>query len=290
VQQRVRAVAIAPVSIVSAAAETGRRLPSDLLARVAVAVPAAAVLVALVHVGEVWFPIALALLGVFAQVELVRMERVAGIAALPGFLAVALAPLVAFWGGRPGLVGVIVAVVPLTFVFCVGLGQQKRVTATVSVTALGVAWIGFGLAHGVLLRELPHGAGLVIDVLLAVFLGDTAAHLFGSAFGRHKLAPSISPNKTVEGLVAGVVVGTASCVLAAVLFQDWLPATDALLIGLACALAGPTGDLFESRLKRDAGVKDSGRLFGAHGGVLDRIDAAVVAAVAGYYVALALGV
>jgi phosphatidate cytidylyltransferase len=256
---------------------------------VAVAVPAAAVLVWLIYLGDLVFALALAVIGLLAQVELVRMERIAGLAALPGFVAVAAAPVVALETGRPGLVAVVVAVVPLAFVVAALFGQSKRVTVTISLTALGVAWIGLGLAHGVLLRQLPHGDGLVIDVLLATFLGDTAAHLFGSAFGRTKLAPSISPNKTVEGLVAGIVVGTASCVIAAAAFQDWLPIGHALLIGLACALAAPIGDLLESRLKRDAGVKDSGTLFGAHGGVLDRIDAAVLAAVAGYYVALAVG-
>ncbi len=125
--------------------------------------------------------------------------------------------------------------------------------------------------------------------MLAVFLGDTAAQLAGSAFGRRKLAPSISPNKTVEGLAAGIVVGTAATVLAAVAFQGaWLSPADALALGLACALAAPAGDLFESALKRRAGVKDSGRLFGAHGGVLDRADAVIVAALVGYYVAIAV--
>ncbi len=124
--------------------------------------------------------------------------------------------------------------------------------------------------------------------LLATFVGDTAAQLVGSAFGKRKLAPRISPNKTVEGLAAGVVVGTLACVVAG-LFHDWLSTADAIVLGLACALAAPAGDLLESAIKRRAGVKDSGRLFGAHGGVLDRADAAMMAAFVGYWVTRALG-
>jgi phosphatidate cytidylyltransferase len=273
---------------VAAAADSGSRLPSDLAARVAVAVPAAAVLVGLVHLGGLAFAAALSVVALLGMVELVRMQQVPGLAALPGYVAVAAAPLVALEAGRPALLGVVVAAVPVAFAFSLFAGGRTRAGALVAVTALGVSWIGLALAHGVLVRELPHGAGLVIDVLVATFIGDTAAHLVGSAWGRRKLAPSISPNKTVEGLVAGIVGGTAACVLVAVAFQDWLDVGDALLIGLACALAAPLGDLLESRLKREAGLKDSGTLFGPHGGVLDRIDAVLLAAVAGFYVAVAV--
>lgn len=207
-----------------------------------VAVPAAAVLVALNHLGGVALALPLALLGALGMLELARLARPAS--------------------------------------------RGSRVAA-VAIMLAGLLWIGGGLVHAVLLRETTHGAALVIAVLLATFIGDTAAQLAGSAFGRRRLAPRISPNKTVEGLAAGILVGTLACV-AASWFHDWLTLGDALVLGIACTLAAPAGDLLESALKRQAGVKDSGRLFGAHGGVLDRIDAALAAAVAGYYVALAL--
>ena len=140
----------------------------------------------------------------------------------------------------------------------------------ISVTVLGLSWIGLALAHAVLLRDLPHGDGIVIDVLVGTFIGDTGAYLGGRAFGRRPLAPSISPNKTVEGLAIGIVCGVAAVWFAG-LYQDWLSGTDALILGVAVALAAPLGDLFESYLKRDAGTKDTGRLFGAHGGALDRL-------------------
>lgn len=263
-------------------------LPADLGARVAVAVPTAAILVLLVLRGGWLFAAALAVVAALGQAELARMLRVAGPGTLPGLIAVAGAPLIAQAGGRPELLALVVVVLPVTFLLGIALGRAEDGLATLAVNVAGVAWIGLALGHGVLLRELPHGGGLVIDVLLATFLGDTAAHLVGSAWGRRRLAPDISPNKTVEGLAAGVIGGTAACWLFATAFQDWLPGLAALALGLACALAAPVGDLLESRLKREAGVKDSGRLFGAHGGVLDRADAVLAAAVVGYYVALAV--
>lgn len=160
--------------------------------------------------------------------------------------------------------------------------------APAATVGLGVAWLGVGFGHAVLLRELSHGAELTLAVLLATFLGDTAAQLAGTAFGRRPLAPRISPSKSIEGVVAGLVTGTLSVLgLALLLDEPWLGPGEAVLLGLACSLAAPVGDLFESSLKRQAGVKDSGRLFGAHGGVLDRVDAALAAAVVGHWVALA---
>ena len=127
-----------------------------------------------------------------------------------------------------------------------------------SITLLGIFWIGLALAHAVLLRQLPHGEGIVIDVLVGTFLGDTGAYLGGRLFGRRPLAPRISPGKTVEGLVAGMICAVAAVWLAG-RYQEWLPGTHALVLGLGVALAGPVGDLFESFIKREAGVKDAGK-------------------------------
>jgi phosphatidate cytidylyltransferase len=151
------------------------------------------------------------------------------------------------------------------------------------VTLLGIYWIGFALAHAVLLRGLPHGGGIVLDVLVGTFLGDTGAYLGGRMFGRRRLAPSISPNKTVEGLVIGMVCAVAGVWIAG-RYQEWLPGGHALVLGLGVALVAPIGDLFESFVKREAGTKDSGGLFGPHGGALDRLDAVLFSAVVGYYI------
>jgi phosphatidate cytidylyltransferase len=162
------------------------------------------------------------------------------------------------------------------------------VTASIAVTVLGVVWIGLPFAHAVLLRELPdHGATLLVDVLVATIVADTAAYAGGRAFGRHPLSAAISPNKTIEGLAFGVVGGTLGFWFAG-LYQDWLPGTDALIMGALIAVVAPIGDLFESMVKRDLGVKDSGTAVGPHGGLLDRLDAVLFTIVAGYYLSVAL--
>jgi phosphatidate cytidylyltransferase len=174
-----------------------------------------------------------------------------------------------------------VAALPLVFVLT--LVQARPSVGAIAVTLLGIYWIAFALAHAVLLRRLPHGEGIVIDVLVGTFLGDTFAYLGGRMFGRRPLAPSISPNKTVEGLAIGMLFAVLGVWIAG-RYEEWLPGTHALVLGLGVALVAPIGDLFESFVKREAATKDSGGLFGAHGGALDRLDAVLFTAVISYYI------
>ena len=127
-------------------------------------------------------------------------------------------------------------------------------------------------------------------VLFSVFAADTAAYFVGRTLGRRKLAPSISPGKTWEGFVAGVVAGTVVAFL--ILYrdhEDFLSIPQSLTLGAVVALASVAGDLFESAVKRDLQVKDSGSLLGGHGGMLDRLDALLFAGPAAFYVILAFG-
>jgi phosphatidate cytidylyltransferase len=125
-------------------------------------------------------------------------------------------------------------------------------------------------------------------VVLGTVLGDTAAYAGGRLFGRRLLAPTISPGKTVEGLFCGMLIAIVAVVVAGRFQSTWMTTSHALLLGVVVALVGPLGDLFESLVKRDAGAKDAGSVFGAHGGALDRVDAALFTIVAGYYVSLAV--
>jgi phosphatidate cytidylyltransferase len=181
-------------------------------------------------------------------------------------------------------------VASLVIVFYLSFFRPRRenVSWAIAATLFGIFWIGLAMAHAIFLRELPHGNGLLVDVLVGTFVGDTAAYLGGRLYGRRQIAPVISPNKTLEGLVCGIVGGTLAFWFAG-LYQDWLSGADALAIGAAVAVTAPVGDLFESMIKRDLEVKDAGRVFGAHGGVLDRLDAVFFTVVVGYYVAVALG-
>jgi phosphatidate cytidylyltransferase len=255
---------------------------SDLGARIVVAVPALAVALAMVAAGDLVFLVGVAVLGLFCLHELFSMFGRARPARFAGFIGLLGLLAAAHFGDRETVLLVFLACLPLTFVVIVNQPGGGGAPG-ISVTILGIAWIGLALAHAILLRDLDHGGGLVFAVLLGTFVGDTGAYLGGRAFGQRKLAPTISPNKTVEGLAIGILLGTAA-VWWAGLSQPWLGGTNGAILGIAIAIAAPIGDLFESYLKRDAGTKDTGRAFGAHGGGLDRLDAVLFTIVVGYWV------
>jgi len=250
---------------------------------VLVAVPAAIAVIAVNAAGGIVWTVVLFALGVLCMHELyemyapVRPVKIAGFAALAGLLAAA------YWGTQYQILLVAVCALPVVFILVAIRPDHEQATYAMAITLLGIYWIGFALAHAVMLRELKHGNAIVIDVLVGTFLGDTAAYFGGRMFGRRPLSPRISPNKTAEGLFIGAVIAVIA-VFCAGLYQDWLSTRDALILGAGVAIAGPIGDLFESFIKRDAGTKDTGRAFGAHGGALDRVDAVLFTAVVGYYI------
>jgi phosphatidate cytidylyltransferase len=270
----------------------------DLGPRILFAIPAIAFALFIVIEGGEIFMLGLLVLGVVALHELyTAMERVRP-AALAGFLTLAALLVAALYGEPRHIVMVLVAAFPVTFFLALFRPRRENVSWAIAATMFGVFWIGLAMVHAIWLRELVEpgpggdeiviGTGLVIDVLIATFLGDTCAYFGGRFYGRTPLAPLISPNKTLEGLAIGIVGGTAAFWLAG-LYQDWLSGPDALLIGALVAIAAPVGDLFESLIKRDLEVKDTGRLFGPHGGVLDRLDAAFFSIPVAYYAAIGLG-
>lgn len=265
-----------------------RRPRSDLGPRVLSALPLIAFAIVIVAYGGLVWALGLIVLGVLCLHELYTlMGRVRPIN-LAGFLGLAGLLLAALYGDQFQIVLVLVLMFPLTYFLALARPHREHVAWGIAATLFGVAWIGLAMAHAVLLRELEHGGALVVDTLIGTFIGDTAAYFGGRAWGRIPLAPRVSPSKTVEGLVTGIVGGTLAFWLFAFAYQDWFSGTDALVIGFAVALAAPIGDLFESLVKRDLGVKDTGRTLGPHGGVLDRLDAAIFAIVAAYYASVAL--
>jgi phosphatidate cytidylyltransferase len=266
-----------------------RRQRSDTGARVLAAIPAIGFAILIVSQGGLVFALGLIALGVLAMVELYTMMDRVRPPSLAGFLTLAALVLTALYGTKQQVLLVVVLSVPVTFFLALLRPRREHISWAMAVVFLGIVWIGLAVAHAVFLREMHHGGGLVLDVLIGTFIGDTAAYFGGRAWGRTRLAPRISPNKTVEGLLAGIAGGTFAFWLFGLGYHhDWFNGTDRLVIGLAVALAAPVGDLFESLLKRDLGVKDTGRVFGSHGGVLDRLDAALFALPAAYYVAVAV--
>jgi phosphatidate cytidylyltransferase len=259
-----------------------RNTRSELGARIAAALPAIAFALVIVGFGGWIFVAGLVVLGWICLHELFGMYEFTNPSRLAGFIGIVGLLVAAHQGDQASVLGAFVACVPLVFLLS-ALQPRHAGAPGVSVTMLGLAWVGLAFAHAVLLRDLPHGNGIVIDVLVGTFVGDTGAYLGGRTFGTRKLAPRISPNKTVEGLVIGFAVAVLAVWLGG-LYQDWLSGWHAVMLGAAVGAAAPLGDLFESYLKRDAGTKDTGRLFGPHGGALDRLDAAMFAMVAGFYV------
>ncbi len=263
------------------------RSRSDLWPRVAVAVPAAIIAIIFVDLGGLAWALLMIAIGAVCMFELYRMLDRWRPSQAVGFAALAAMVIGARYGSPATVLEIAVVTLPVTFLVVMGRGQRSAATVSIAGTLLGVYWLGFAFAHSELLRELPHGGAIIIDVLIGTFLGDTAAYFGGRLFGRRPLAPSISPNKTVEGLFCGMLISILA-VFVAGLYQAWLTHGDALLLGLTVAVLGPVGDLFESVVKRDAGAKDAGNVFGAHGGALDRLDAVIFTVVAGYYVWLAV--
>ncbi len=154
---------------------------------------------------------------------------------------------------------------------------------------LGFLYISFLLSHFILMRKLPSGQLWILFTLVSVYFGDTLAFYTGRAWGRNKLAPAISPGKTVEGGVGAAAGSLIGSLLFKGLFFPQIPFLHAVVLGLGVGVIGQLGDLWESVLKRSAQVKDSGALIPGHGGLLDRIDSVLFAGPMIYYYAWTLG-
>ncbi len=264
----------------------GRR--SETLARLLWAIPWLLFAVVIVVAGGGIFAAAMVGLAWAAQIELFRMTARSRPFEAAAFIATLGLIAAAFFGGPLQMLLALVALFPVMLIFALLRPTLTNVTWSMAMTVLAVVWIGLPFAHAVLLRELPlHGGALLVDVLVATFFTDTFAYLGGRMFGQRPLAPQVSPNKTIEGLLIGILGGVLGFWIAG-LYQDWLSGPEALIFGLCIALLAPLGDLFESAIKRDLDVKDTGRMLGPHGGLLDRLDAVLFTIVAGYYLSLAI--
>ncbi len=262
---------------------------SNLASRLVVGVVGLPLVLGMVWLGGWWLFFLALIVGLLALHEYYAMTRPLRPIVIAGYLGLVLTLLAAQAGGFAWIPGGLATTFALAFLLKGIADTRQSATVAVGGTILGVAWIGLGLVFIMLLRDLPvHGRLAAFTLLLAVWAGDTAAFFVGRLVGRHKLAPRISPGKTWEGLIAGTAATIFVTFVA--LYQDrdeFLSIGQALLLGVTIAVAAPLGDLFESLLKRDMGVKDTGRVLGGHGGVLDRLDAPLFASIAAYYVILA---
>lgn len=252
--------------------------------RIAVAIPGIVLAIAVVYVGGPLFVAvvaAIALVGVYEYLNLVAGIAPLRWAAYAGTAVTVVLPSIVDPAERGVALGA-AAVVVLCAVAGLILRNREEVTIRVAMTVLGGIYLGVPLGLLVATRELPHGGAAVANILVGTWAFDTFSYFGGRLWGTHPIAPRTSPNKTVEGFAAGVVGGTIA-VWVAGLYMDWIDHLESLVLGFVICLVAYVGDLFESMLKRDIGVKDSGRVLGGHGGVLDRFDALLLTAAAGYF-------
>lgn len=199
---------------------------------------------------------------------------------------------VIFWVQQPGVL--MLALVAITLLLIIvrlfSYGELSRATANTALTLFGHLYVVLLLTCLPLLKRLDHGGGWVILVLTITWFSDTGAYFAGRALGRHKLYPSISPNKSVEGAIGGLIAAFGAAVLARSWYLPMLSWRDAALISVPGSALGQLGDLVESMIKRGYDVKDSGRIIPGHGGLLDRIDALLfVSPYVYFYVLYAIG-
>jgi len=200
-----------------------------------------------------------------------------------GIAAAATMPVFAAMWGLAGLTAVVTGLIAASLVWHVLFVRVR--TADTALTVFGAVYTGFMLGYLVLiLRVYASGMLLAFAVVLSVWANDSLAYLVGSTLGRHKMAPRISPKKSWEGFVAGMTGSVAVWVGLAVLFPETgVGVPLAMSVGTVVGLAVFVGDLFESRMKREAGVKDSGTGLPGHGGFLDRLDSLILVCLVAYW-------
>ena len=182
------------------------------------------------------------------------------------------------------VIGLLFIIFSLLFLF--RIRAVETAAQEVAFALLAFIYIPFLLMHLVLLRQTPFGVQWLFVIMLIVMTNDSAAYYTGTTFGKRRLYPLVSPKKSVEGAIGGLLGSLGGTMIAKFTFFPQLTFTDAIITALFIGMVGQIGDLFESLLKRSFGVKDSGRLIPGHGGVLDRMDSILFAAPVTYYYVL----
>ncbi len=246
-----------------------------------------AVVIPLVWVGGPFYLAAVVALAILASWEYAKM--LAGVGHRPLYpllfgLAVLL-PLEAYWRSVPVLLGdLLAAFVLLSLTIQVLRRNLKHALADWALSLAGGLYISLLISYFILLRNLPDGAYWVLLTFLCTWLCDSGAYLAGSNLGRHGFFTHISPKKTVEGAIGGVLAGTVAALLAVPFLN--VPFVHAFLLGIVVSLAATFGDLAESLIKRQLKAKDSGSTIPGHGGFLDRMDSLLFAVVIVYLYAV----
>ena len=275
-------------------ARRGSREDSSVAERVIGAVLFAVVFLGTLVWGRLPFTVAIALAAALGSAELFSLFERKGegvpTAAVVGILGSVAYVLMAHYKGFASFGYVTIAIVFFSFLWYMVVLRHVKPTKAVALTVLAPILSGLCLSHLVLLRELPvKNSWLVVIFFIAlIWVYDVVAWAVGRKLGRHKIAPDVSPNKSLEGAIAG----TVGVIAASLLFRlivvsiekyDWFSIGVALVIAAIVVVLGPLGDLSESLIKRDYGVKDMGTLIPGHGGIMDRFDSTLFTAPAVFY-------
>lgn len=298
-----RAPGLGPVPLERVAPPERRgRAGRDLVAAFSVGFALAGLILASLRINEVLFVAVVAVAVVLAVLELANALATAGIRVplVPTLVGSSTLPIATYAGGPEALLLAVAATVIGVVAWCVarrtttahrhgnassepddGGGRDLGVTADVTAAIFAVLYVAFLACFAVLMVRADDGVARVVTFVLLVALSDTGGYAVGVLFGRHPMAPAISPNKSWEGFAGSAALSAAGGALI-VSYLTWGSALQGAVIGFAVMLAATLGDLGESMIKRDIGVKDMGSLLPGHGGLMDRLDSLLPAAPVAY--------
>ena len=257
--------------------ETSPAPPGRSLAQAVVTGLVLLVLIAVCAIGgRSWFFVLATVVVLMAQFELLdALVQRGHRPSIPLGLAATLAILVAAYEEKFAYIGIVLAVATYAaMVFSLRPKRGATAGSDAAWTIFGLTWIAGGGAGAVSILVMDGGLALLVASVLIVACDDIGAFFAGTSFGRHKMAPSVSPAKSWEGFAGGIGTALAGGLVAATVLRE-LTVADGLAIGVLAGLLAPVGDLVESLVKREIGIKDSGRLLPGHGGMLDRLDAII---------------
>lgn len=244
------------------------------------------IVIGAVYMGGPWYAILLMLvanLGIFEYLSMLKARDYKAPLAI-GFIGVSLFLVAIYLDLSDFIYPIIMLIFSILFTYSLfGMGRQS--IAESAVLLWGIIYLGGLSGYMLTLRMMPEGAVYTYMLLIGVWIHDTAAYFIGRRWGIHKFAPSISPNKSVEGSVAGVLSTVIIAFSIAILAPGFLPVNpgQAIIFGLGIAVFSQLGDLLESAMKRQLEVKDSGSIIPGHGGILDRFDSLLFTAPFVYY-------
>jgi phosphatidate cytidylyltransferase len=260
---------------------------TTILTRLITIVVSAPIIILCTYLGGVYFLLLVLTLAIFSINEFYSLMRLKGFdpAVIIGNLITAFFIIFAFYALKknwePAHSVILTGAVMATLGSAVFLKRPKNVIVDIAVTILGMIYVGWFLSYLLFIRNLTEHGAYIFFLIITIWAEDIMAYLVGSALGKTKLVPAISPKKTVEGAIAGLV----TCVIAALIFSQFIgmDLIHALILGLLIGIMAPISDLVESLVKRDVGAKDSGNVVPGHGGVLDRMDSFILTAPVLYY-------